>query len=217
MKKEFEKVCENIYGKVNTVQECKDEFVMFIDTLCRKPIVDIIYPKGNKRNLVDIKMIESCKGSTIAVVLESPHRFEYDSSGQSVGPARGKTGENLSKYLLKKIKNVGIHGRYKIVLIEAIPFQCSNGLRPINKKKRDAVFQYMWKNGGESYFIQRLKSHDPEIIINACTGGVSNINDPNSLNCIVDAAIKQVPCENYFYCPHPSSLWFILSNLKKRK
>ena len=49
---------------------------------------------------VDRKVVLGCDQPTLVIVLESPHRDEYDCSVEApIAPARGKTGARIHKYL----------------------------------------------------------------------------------------------------------------------
>ena len=181
---EFKNSCKSIYGKVSTSKKCPDQYVMYLDLDYDKPIIDILCSNKKQRSAQYISEIENQNCSTIAVVLESPHIKEFYPNGNPIGPAMGKTGENISKYLLPILKKEKIKGKYKVILVEAVSFQCSNGESPINSQNRDKVFRYTWKNGGEKDFLQRLNSYNPEIVINACTGGIGKIHSKKTLNFI---------------------------------
>ena len=212
---EFKNSCKSIYGKVTTSKKCPDQYVMYIDLDYDKPIIDILCSNKKPRKPQYISEIATQSCGTIALVLESPHTEEFYSNGNPIGPAMGKTGENISKYLLHILKNKNIKGKYKVILVEAVSFQCSNGESPINSQKRDKVFQDIWKNGGEKDFIQRLNTYNPEIVINACTGGIGKINSGKTLNSLVHNTLKKESYKKYFYTAHPCSIWFFIIGLKK--
>ena len=118
---------------------------------------------------------------TIVIVLESPHINEFfkdNNEWQSIGPACGKTGQNLHKWLPEvllnyfpcKIGTKDTHykadhysckdieaGEYAIKLVNAIQYQCSlgNETTPSKKSKeqeqyyRDDMFVELWENNTE--------------------------------------------------------------------
>ena len=126
---------------------------------------------------------------TIALVLESPHKKEFENS--SCGPAKGAAGENISDILLgnlakfrfiNDIQNEGAYfktsidlreGKYKLLLINAVQYQCSLGdlTGKGKKEQRDKIFRAFFIREAQDDFIERLRRHNPKIIINCCTGG----------------------------------------------
>ncbi len=111
----------------------------------------------------------------ILVVLESPHRFEYDEDNNPVGLAMGKTGNNLFKLLTFALNKSCLKisdGEYNVILTNAVQYQTSCGLNPIDRKLRDKNFIDIYDNhGGEEDFRKRIFLIKPRITINLCTGG----------------------------------------------
>ena len=212
----FKTSCEKIYGNVNNLQECPDQYVMYIDLQYQKPIIDIICSNKTQRSSKYISNISNQDAQVVVIILESPHINEFDQNGAPIGPAMGKTGENISNYILNVLKKHYSDGKYKIMLMEAVSYQCSNGEPKINGQKRDTVFKDVWVNGGEDDFKVRLKSYHPDIVINACTGGVRKIDSQSTLNSLVDSAVRKLGFKNYYYSSHPSSYWFGIKRMIKR-
>ena len=212
----FEKSCQKNYGKVTTLHECPDQYVMYIDLKYQKPIIDIVCSNKTRRDQQYISKIANQDAQTVAIILESPHINEFDQDGAPIGPAMGKTGENISNYIFNILKKHCSDGKYKIMLMEAVSYQCSNGEPKINGQKRDTVFKDVWTNGGEDDFKRRLKSYHPDIVINACTGGLRKINSQSTLNSLVDSTVRRLGFKNYYYSSHPSSYWFWIKGMIKR-
>lgn len=161
----------------------------------------------------------------IVIVLESPHRNEYDEKGEPLRPAMGTAGVNLKSKLIGimnrngELKKVLNKETYNLWLVNAVQYQCSFGLKPIQKEMRNFVFRVLWKELKEDFLI-RLKNLEPIVVINLCTGGKKVIEDilgnKNSslsetpLNLLVHKAIKEIFDNKllYLYGSHPSSSYF---------
>lgn len=166
----------------------------------------------------------SCKRNqhkTIVIILESPHADEYNNSC-FINPALGKTGENLQNYFEKLINALAIsehdlnNGQYRIILMESIQYQCSLGIKPLNKNIRDLVFSKIWnlqnKNGEfptKIDFISRLASYMPDVILNLCTTPSNNLVQKE-----IDQYRKKYPSVKLYIGYHPSS-WHRYDKEKK--
>lgn len=168
----------------------------------------------------------------IAIVLESPHKDEFDMNNKvAIGPACGRTGINLKNYLpavlfnyLPAIDGTGPikydskkqiqNGDYCIALINAIQYQCSLGEN--TSKYRDKIFSEMW--GLEKVkkdFIKRLKKSNPSVIINCCTRGNFKDSDRElplrkKVQNVIDEFVKTQNNKNILClrAAHPSSVHF---------
>lgn len=111
----------------------------------------------------------------VLVILESPHRFEYDHDNNPCGLAMGKTGDNFFKlfaYALKQSVMKLREGVYSVILSNAIQYQTSCGLNPLERKLRDDNWIDIYDNyGGETDFKKRVFSIKPRYTMNLCTGG----------------------------------------------
>lgn len=111
----------------------------------------------------------------ILVVLESPHRFEYDEYNNPIGLAMGKTGDNLFELFTFALNKSCLRindGEYNVILTNAIQYQTSCGLNPIDRKLRDKNWLDIYDNyGGEEDFKKRIFMIKPRITLNLCTGG----------------------------------------------
>ena len=144
----------------------------------------------------------------LILLLESPHIDEYDSNQNAYGPAQGKTGCNICYYLedcLNNLRspivlNIGI--RYRLVLMNAIQFQCSLGFSPINPTTRDSIWLWLMTQNNYNDIDRRLNCflslNTNCVVVNCCTKKLK----PN-LNVKV-ASITT----NYYYGHHPSCWCF---------
>ena len=112
---------------------------------------------------------------TIVVVLESPHKDEFNNQNFPNGnPALGKTGKMLQEHFKAILrKNISeLPNNYRVILMNSIQFQCSLGEVP--KKYRDYMWLSLWfgtNNLFKNDFINRLNSYNPSYIFNFCTIG----------------------------------------------
>ena len=176
---------------------------------------------GHKIRAVTNADIRILQLPTIALVLESPHVEEFK---DELAPAKGRTGQNISKYLLRNLlnylttstedniirlfaNNTISNGVYRLLLINPIQYQCSLGVS--RKGIRDKVFSECWKNHlFVNDFVKRLKLSQPTIIINCCTGGQQG-GDQAGLQKMVQKVIdKHFGSAIRIYGYHPSTFWF---------
>ena len=103
----------------------------------------------------------------VLLILESPHTSEFDTSP---GPAKGKTGTNIVRYL-RDVPGIADKRDFGLLLVNAIQYQCSLG-RPTSEV-RDAVFTEAWSNGGRFDFETRLRAlyRAVDCVVNCCTRG----------------------------------------------
>lgn len=151
------------------------------------------------------------KMNNIVFILESPHIFEYDfTTHMPYGPAQGATGCNIF-YYLEEVINQSPHLKldqelvYRIVLINAIQFQTSEGIKPLDKSIRDNNFNVLWgKDFIVKDFIQRVQYFGKSAIVcNLCTNGKCKPTLHNLVNTVLSKnGIK------FFNGYHPSC-WYV--------
>jgi hypothetical protein len=174
--------------------------------------------------------------SAVLLILESPHRSEFkreDGKFVAIGPAagfgRGGTGYRIHEFLAGRYLRLLNRCRpdIPIYLVNAVQYQCSLNLKPLNKSIRDWVFICAWENGGREDFVARLSRYyrDGDIVINACTG-TKEQEDSVNLKMLVEEAVISVLHDRDGRSPfqviwktertvisdlgiyHPSSSWF---------
>ena len=145
---------------------------------------------------------------------ESPHQKEFYTKdeinengtkhlkGDPKGPTQGPTGINIRTHIAKIFPD---YQDYHLIVMNAIPFQCSLGFKLTNSQenqnRRDDIFKKVWnkKNIGVKFFKDRLKNlldallKKDIVIVNACTTG--DQKDP--LYCRVCHGIADV-VKNYY-------------------
>ncbi len=126
--------------------------------------------RTNENDPEKLKISEPFNGKTIAVILESPHTAEF--TDDLINPAIGKTGDNLCHGFKETLPYLRLKNEmdYRIILMNTIQYQCSLGLN--TKQLRDRVWIKLWFDYEKRYdFINRLKTYNPDIIVNLCTKG----------------------------------------------
>lgn len=217
-----------------------------------KPVTEEFFGLLNKDaqdsyTLERANVTANTKIPNIVIVLESPHRNEYDKNGNAIKSASGHTGEKLGEFLSKKInilrkdqKELGLDcDSYNVYAVNAIQYQCSCGLKPIQPELKNTIFRALWPCLKED-FLNRIKQLNPVLIINMCTGGVKSIKDHINnttsyektnkymdklltkelpLNLMVHLALSDCFGSNgntgLFYCMHPSAKGFSECDIKK--
>lgn len=86
-----------------------------------------ISPNERRKNSDKIKNKKPMEGyKTIIIILESPHKEEYNQKNGDIvpAPALGKTGQKLSEYLNDMVNSSGNldDGKYRVLLMNAIQF-----------------------------------------------------------------------------------------------
>jgi hypothetical protein len=182
IKNEYRKIgkCKEVPKEVNSTC-CYDNYVGYFEKygdmiigkeslwFCRR-----LRDENSENINITPCRIEDLKkdGKIVVIVLESPHKDEYDIklSSNAPAPALGRTGGKLNKLFLELFKCKVKFGKYHVILMNSIQYQCSFGEKP--DKFRDRVWLKLWlcENFAEN-FISRLEAYKPDIIINLCTLG----------------------------------------------
>ena len=127
------------------------------------------------------------EGSTLLIMLESPHRDEYRQGSRPgsmtpIGPAQGGTGIAICSYLARILGNSPDLGAVptgiRVVIANPVPFQASvhaahcQELAGSFARLRDAVWTSIWAIPQvRCAFHATVTRHNPRWIVNACTGG----------------------------------------------
>lgn len=143
---------------------------------------------------------------SIVIILESPHKDEYDANDMPIAPAQGQTGDQIENKIcdilnLDLFHQVLSNNEYRIILINPIPFQTSlfmlhkQSITNGYKELRDKVWSALWNNCEiyKTEFLTLIESLNAIMLINCCTAGVKG-------NIVLD----NFPCSK-FEIDHPSS------------
>lgn len=152
-------------------------------------------------------------GRRLVLILESPHKKEYDTTNEPKGPASGVTGNNICRHLDTALKQVGIEFEnvtdFRLVLINAIQYQCSLGELGGNfTNRRDDIFRelFLQRQDFSKDFIDRIRNlrlDDDDIVINCCTKG--NTKGKGYLRDLVCQKLRQEINRKHYHLTHPSS------------
>ena len=190
---QFEEECEKIKKKINeklkelgldintvNYNSCPDNYLgnfeikenrvihnnLWFDRKKRVKNIKEIFINDNKLKLLQ----DNKEEKIILIVLESPHKNEFKGIDGHIAPAIGKTGKYLNDYFNNIIKDKLGDGKYKVILSNAIQYQCSLGVN--TNIFRDRIWIKLWlMEDFDKYFIKRLEKYKPDAIINLCTKG----------------------------------------------
>jgi len=144
----------------------------------------------------------------LLVVLESPHRFEYDIQKQPVGLIRGKSGDNFFLLFASTLQKSSLSirpGTYHVICANAVQYQSSCGLDPLDRRLRDQNWIDIFdRYGGATDFRQRVFAIKPRYTINLCTGG----SNPQGLRLKVSQSLDAmglIKGKHYTEGNHPAS------------
>ena len=158
----------------------------------------------------------------LLLILESPHGREYCHPNGPV-PANGTTGSNIRRYLGEVLESGRklTDSKLEVILVNAVPYQCSQGAELTDDKKRakrDQVFRATFCAGGEIpglEFVRRLSRYvrASDIVVNCCTKGVTS----PALRDLVHDSLMRLGEKNLIHLStsHPVS-WFNPSHRKFR-
>lgn len=145
----------------------------------------------------------------LALILESPHKDEFDQYNNPLRPANGKTGHKINNKICSRSSITSLLNTtfaYEVYLINPIQYQtscyCVLG-SSYSRANTNEVFRKMFSKKGfnlRKNFISRLKKYNPNIIINCCTSS-------GGLKKTVEVAIKEavnINNSNYTFDYHPS-------------
>jgi hypothetical protein len=152
----------------------------------QQPLIDL-----RSANIINpLNFPKKANDKVVVVVVESPHKDEYDANNftflnfpnqtgsKQPSPAIGQTGTNLQYYFDAMINAIQLNpalilanGTYHVILCNPIQYQCSLGLPPKNPPRiRDKIWRRMWKyQKVKNDFIICLLKYNPDIIFNFCT------------------------------------------------
>jgi hypothetical protein len=229
--KDFESEVRRLLLKPNIVLRCPDQWVGDVEwEAAGFKYLGTAKQEFVKRHNLDT-VLSDVPANRLILVLESPHVDEYFCCSGSlelsaIGPANGKTGENIRKYLQVPTREFSSSGlptlgdRFALILMNAIPYQCSlgrqlGGRNREERKTRDSVFRSCWRMA-EQDFRARLIEYSTErtLVVNACTRGETKGGREGSwLRVLVNDAIIscEIPSARRMRRCHPSSLpnWII--------
>jgi hypothetical protein len=165
---------------------------------------------------------ENSENPKLVLILESPRYNEYDSTGAPIRPANGTTGQNIFEHLCSILNNNNPHsGKYcnlstnlqgflkaqqtnniDVWIVNAIQYQCSMGIRPINHIIKESNWIDEWCSGGNDLLNRCGTIGTIDIFfVNLCTKG----NYVPMKQLVEDEVVNNLSSTNYCKGPHPSS------------
>lgn len=142
---------------------------------------------------------QNIKIKKLALILESPHKSEYDSNNNPLRPGNGKTGTAINQKISSRVKITSILDPkyvYKVYIMNAIQYQASCYMvlgKLYSRSNTNVVFRKLFSKKFFNLrldFINRLNAYDPDVIINCCTKS-------SGLDKTVKNAIKTMNGFNY--------------------
>ncbi len=147
----------------------------------------------SSKKFKDKKVSKYQKKPVILLILESPHKDEYDDNFNPIVPANGKTGNNIEKSLVDVLtlienKNCFLKNgvTYYLIISNPVPYQTSlyyfhnKAIKDEYKTLRNKIWKEIWdfKDSNNKLIIQddfgnRIETYNPDLIINACTADLS--------------------------------------------
>lgn len=156
-----------------------------------KQIPESVYNDGSVSSLTN--------QNTILVVLESPHKEEYNNDFEAIAPAQGKTGRIISRKLETILQFIADNKLYDfgkcdldVVITNPVPYQTSlyeihhRALKGEYRKLRNDIWKILWINKHKlrTVFKQHIKTTNTRLILNCCTSMMRD--EVNKILCSVD-------------------------------
>lgn len=177
--------CEQVRSAI-TATKCPDQYVGLIS--------DNLGQDNFHLRLNLPENLDQCEGvQRVILILESPHKDEFDLENHALGPANGATGRHIrNRDYFNAVFGEQIHD-YGLILMNAIRYQCSLGIPP--ECVRDKIFRAVWQNGGKANFTERIRAYYSvergDLIANCCTA--SNEGGRKLRDLVQDALLELVP------------------------
>lgn len=194
----------------NLSVHCGDCAVGVVSKVCKDADVPFVY----KDWIGGVKYKVDSSDKRVILVLESPHKDEFkieDGELIRVGPAAGKTGTYIRKYLPLIFSGMEDFGSRKLILVNAIQFRCSLGRSLWGKENANGM---KFKNRvltellNKEMFAEDLKRRLKLVWRNADMDMVVNCSTLNgAIGCLVGKIIKCVTGRCVCGIGHPSR-WF---------
>ncbi|MFR5642725.1 MAG: hypothetical protein ACLTK7_06130 [Clostridium paraputrificum] len=135
----------------------------------------------------DSKPSNDKTSKSIVIILESPHQYEYNEDFEPIAPAQGATGKGIEFYiefiiyhLIKRENIILDDDEYNVIICNPVQYQSSlyhlhnNSIEGKYKTLRNRVWKKLFDDETKKDFINRVKSYNPKLIINACTYELKN-------------------------------------------
>lgn len=169
-----------------------------------------LYAEFNGINFIEINK-PNCKKNIVkvALIVESPHKDEFDANFNPRAPLNGKSGQRFSSKILSKLQQWFANSSFapntifEICVINPVQIQTSlyhclktiiNNVNPnmnnkvkFDRKMRNNVWKFLFNDCQlKNDFNKRILKYNPDYIINCCTGS-SIFTTFNSFNTYTNA------------------------------
>ena len=170
-----------MFGTQNRVPDADRYRVTVGDGVCQAKPHSKGHIKPTKNNHKDHCPNQGKSDCTIVLLLESPHKFEYENGDPHcpIAPAQGTAGKNIEKFLGCSLYKSGmatqIGNNARVIIANPVQYQTS--LWTIHQKSlsvhwvkrlRDAVWNTLWRQREvQEDFCCRLRAYSPDIVLSA--------------------------------------------------
>lgn len=145
----------------------------------------------------------------LSLILESPHKDEYDEHYQPLRPANGRTGKNINLKLAQRdfVQHLDANFCYEVYLMNPVQLQCScfyvfqQGGHKSSRSNTNQIFRRFFSKKGGNFrdeFKKRLVTYTPDVVVNCST---------SQLKEVVFTAIKEMPYKTNLYKDVHPSIW----------
>ena len=163
------------------------------------------YEKGTN-GFIPIQYNKKDKYEKIALIVESPHKDEFDNNFNPLCPLNGSAGKRFANNICNKldtwfsnIKNIKV----EVMIINPVQYQTSlyhflngkisyNNIKQsinytkIDKDIRNETWRFLFNNCSLSNdFITRINTYSPDCIDNCCTGKVNSRTFVNPTSIVI--------------------------------
>lgn len=180
--------------------------------------------KVTKEDISETNLDETKNKASLVLILESPHKNEYDNNGAPIRPANGTSGKNIYNHLCDVLNNPNTGNKFNnaneklqeflsnhikntltVWVVNAIQYQCSMGIVPINHMIKESNWIDEW-HSSRNTLVKRLNNFmDNSVCSSAFYINLCTIGNYIPMKTIVGESIKPVSNNNYCEGPHPSS------------
>ena len=193
--------CVTVSGFFDDTKRVPDDIRYCINGIEAQSVCDVVVDDQGLQN-------------GFVLVLESPHKCEYNREGKGQRSAMGTTGDNISKYLNCVLHQIAKYCRedveecQHVILANAIQYQASlhgtHGGRYEHSDLKNSVLPVIWSDRYiQCDFLNRLARCQPRTILNACT---------EPLSPWISALIRNhYPTTSLYEIGHPS-FWQVPAN-----
>lgn len=172
-----------ISGVYSSAKRVKDAYRYIISVKNGTVSFQTIFSDGIGR--FNDQAVECSYNPSVVLIIESPHKDEYDQYFNPISVAQGATGRKIEKYIcpiLSSGKGETLpDGNYDVIISNPVQFQASLFQlhhQPLNIGEVATVRNKVWKaiyEKEKDNFLQRIKGYRPVLLLNGCTAELKPI------------------------------------------